>query len=202
MMTAVICCRCGSGCSFSYWAGTMYFSPRCSWHIVVTRETVGSLAGTTSAIGLGTFSVKVEKRVKSLQVPSHSRSRIGTFWRLASTGYFSKTLEVLPRDEVLRRSSHCFIFSYNGHPEARAIAFHDPMLFFVNCRQGSPMGISNNANLKSPIMEKLQPLILVSVSGCIGRWHSLLCLKQSFRRKESFLYFLNALQQACFCFKT
>lgn len=51
-------------------ARLMFYLPQCSWPEVVILETAGSLTGATSGIGLGTFSVKVEKRVKKPQAPS------------------------------------------------------------------------------------------------------------------------------------
>lgn len=61
-------------------ARNIFYLPQCSWHVVVTLETAGSLAEVTTGIDLGTFSVKVEKRVRRPQAPSPSGSRMRSFW--------------------------------------------------------------------------------------------------------------------------
>lgn len=38
-------------------ARNIFYLPQCSWHVVVTLETAGSLAEVTTGIDLGTFSV-------------------------------------------------------------------------------------------------------------------------------------------------
>ena len=145
--------------------------------------------------------------MKSLQVPSPSRSRIGSFRWLGSNSSFSKSLADLTRHETLKGSSHCFlVLPQAGQPEARTIAAQRPMPFFMSSRQGIPMGMSNNAKPQvnnDRATAAVDPLtVCEGAGGRTGRQHSFPCLKQPFRSRESFPCFLNALQQTWFCFKT
>ena len=150
-------------------ARLMFYLPHCSCPEVVILERVGSLNRATSGISLGTFSVKVEKKVKRPQAPSPSCPRARSFWWLRSTSYFSKTLETLPSEEVLRGSTIGFLFSH-------MMAGQKPgtLLSITLCCSSWAVGKSFPWEfliiqiLKGTIMGELQPFSIDHVWVCWG----------------------------------
>lgn len=126
-------------------ARLMFYLPQCSWPEVVILETVGSLTRATSGIGLGTFSVKVERRVKRPQAPFPSWSRAMSFLVIEKYKLFLQNSWDSPKRGGPERIHLWFhILPYDGWPEARNTALHHFMLFFMGYRQVIFMRISNN----------------------------------------------------------
>lgn len=81
-----------------------------------------------------------------------------------------KPLRFFQEMKSLKDPDSFFILPYNGQPDDRAIVFHDPMMFFMNRRQGSPTGISNNAKPQVTNRGKAAAIIFDSVRVCVGVW--------------------------------